>query len=119
MNDASGAGGDPPGGLQQLTALTAGFLENERDVRVAVINAADAGHSVQEIVEATGLPLSLVESWTGAVPSEPGPWAHEGSDTPSDELGEQRQLRTGTLSQRVEAAEAKNLRAERDEDAPS
>ena len=34
-----------------------------------------------------------------------------------DQVGEQRRLRTGTLRQRVDAADAKNLRAERQDDA--
>jgi transposase len=111
MTETPGAGGDPPAGLRRLAEHAADFLEDERDIRVAVLDAVDAGHSTQEIAEATRIPIAVIESWTGAVPTERAPWKQDRSEGAGDELSEQRHLRTGSLTQRVAAAEAKNVRA--------
>lgn len=116
MNDTSDSGGTLPTELTHLARLGGTFVENERGIRVALLDAIDAGHSLEAVAEAAGLPRALVEEWTGAAP---GP-AQESRGSARlgvvDEVGEQRRLRTGSLSQRVAAADAKNARAESLED---
>ena len=127
-NTSDGRDGALPAELRRLASLAVTFLEHERRVRVAVLDAVDAGHSLDAVSEATRLPLPLLQYWTGA---EPG---YDSRDLPpggqseaseragrageeGDELRDQRRLRTGTLSQRVAAAESKQARADQgDED---
>ena len=117
MTDTSGHGGIPPNELRGLEQLGGRFLADERDIRVAVLNAIDDGHDLRAVAEAAQLPLSLVEEWTGESRS-PRP-ADTSEPAGLDQVGEQRRLRSGTLRQRVDAADAKSVRAaEADADSP-
>lgn len=119
MTDTSGRGGIPPEELRGLVQLGGAFLANERDIRVAVMNAIDDGHDLRAVAEAANLPVSLVEEWTGETREPLAPPAATDGTAPMDQVGEQRRLRSGTLRQRVDAADAKSLRAERRDDALS
>ncbi len=119
MTDTTSSGGIPPEELQGLVQLGGAFLANERDIRVAVMNAIDDGHDLRAVAEAANLPVSLVEEWTGESRKPTAPPAAADGTEALDRVGEQRRLRTGTLRQRVDAADAKNLRAERRDDALS
>ncbi len=116
-------GGAQPDTLASLERLAVTFLDHERRVRVAVLDAVDAGHSLDVVSETTRLPLPLLQYWTGAVPGYdtrdlPPGGQSEASDRAgrtgagSNELSDQRRLRTGSLTQRVAAAESKHARAE-------
>lgn len=114
MSDTSGHGGIPPEELRGLEELGGTFLANERDIRVAVMNAIDDGHDLRAVAEAAQLPLSLVEEWTGerrAPAADDGATGDTGGPEALDQVAEQRRLRTGTLRQRVDAADAKSARA--------
>lgn len=123
MDDTSdGPDGALPEELQRLAGLAVTFLDHERRVRVAVLDAVDAGHDLDAVSAATRLPLPLLQYWTGAEPgydsrdlppggqSEASERAGRAGDE-GDELGDQRRLRRGSLSQRVAAAESKQARA--------
>ncbi|QIK65729.1 hypothetical protein G7072_04675 [Nocardioides sp. HDW12B] len=124
MNDSSdGRDGTLPDELERLAHLAVTFLDHERRVRVAVLDAVDAGHSLEAVSEATRLPLALLQYWTGAEPGYdtrdlPPGGQSEASDlagrtgSGGNELSDQRRLRTGSLSQRVAAAESKQARAD-------
>jgi hypothetical protein len=112
MSDISGSGEIPPGELRSLEQLGDTFIANERDMRVAVLNAIDAGHDLRAVAAATNLPLSLVEEWTGESRRPDRPADSDGAAV--DQVGEQRRLRSGSLRQRVDAADAKSARASRD-----
>ncbi len=119
MTDTSGHGGIPPNELRGLEQLGGRFLADERDIRVAVMNAIDDGHDLRAVAEAARLPLSLVEQWTGESREPAAPQADSDEPGVLDQIGEQRRLRTGTLRQRVDAAGAKSGRAAQAEaDAP-
>ena len=111
MTDTSGHGGIPPSELRGLEQLGGTFLANERDIRVAVMNAIDDGHDLRAVAEAAQLPLSLVEEWTGESREPATPQADSDEPEVLDQVGEQRRLRSGTLQQRVDAADAKSVRA--------
>lgn len=111
MEDTPGTGPPPPKGLQQLTDLAASFMELERDVRVAVLDAVDAEFSLKQVSEATHLSMPLLQYWTGAEPD------YDSRELPPrvdpgvlDQIGEQRQLHTGTPAERVAAKTAKQQR---------
>ncbi len=130
MSDTSDdRGGALPEELQRLARHAGTFLEHERRVRVAVLDAVDAGHTLAAVSEATQLPLPLLQYWTGAEPGyDTRDFPPDGQTTASDgagragpgssELSDQRHLRTGSLSQRVAAAESKQARAELDPGGP-
>lgn len=128
MDDTThGPGGALPDELQRLAGLAVTFLDHERRVRVAVLDAVDAGHSLDAVSAATRLPLPLLQYWTGAEPgydsrdlppggqSEASEQAGRTADE-GDELGDQRRLRRGSLTQRVAAAESKQARADQGDD---
>lgn len=119
MNDTSGRGGIPPKERRGLEELGGAFLSNERDIRVAVMNAIDDGHDLRAVAEAANLPVSLVEEWTGESRGPVRRSPEDDAPAAVDQVGEQRRLRSGSLSQRVEAATAKNLRAEAKDDSRS
>ena len=118
MSDTAERDGIPPAERRGLEQLGGRFLADERDIRVAVMNAIDDGHDLRAVAEAAQLPLSLVEEWTGGRRS-PTEADHDEPEV-LDQVGEQRRLRNGTLRQRVDAADAKSVRAAAaDEDAES
>lgn len=131
MNDSSdGHDGALPDELQRLAHLADTFLDHERRVRVAVLDAVDAGHTLDRVSDATRLPLPLLQYWTGAVPGYDSRDLPPGGQSDAseragregaagNELSDQRRLRTGSLSQRVAAAESKQARADHDQGGPA
>jgi hypothetical protein len=109
-----------PEQTQRLQGALSRWLLGESELRAVVLDAVDAGATVAEVAEITGLREETIEQWTGLAGDRSSPENRSGSRTANghevinsdgevDQLAERRSIRGGGW-QAVETAEAKSRR---------